>query len=386
MIALFMTVFIDLVGFGIVLPLQPFYAQKLGAAPDVVTLVAASYTAMQFVFAPLWGWLSDRIGRKRVLLFTIAGSCAGYLWLAFADTLVMLFLARAFGGAMAANMGVAHAYVADITPPKDRAGNMGRIGAAAGLGFVAGPAIGGLLAGPDAANPDFQLPFFAAAVFSALAFVAAIVFLRETSAAAGHAAQRTAIRDLWAALARPGLGLILALVFMTPFVFSGIETVLALWSERVLDWGPLRTGYAYAFMGFVAVIVQGLAVGPLVRALGEGRAVACGAVAVLLGAMLVPATGSAVGLYVALGLITGGVCVSGPTLTSLVSHHASAVERGTILGLSQSSAGFGRILGPALSGTVFAGLGPDWPFLCGGLVMVLMLALSLRLIRRGRVL
>ena len=385
MIALFMTVFVDLVGFGIVLPLQPFYAQKLGAAPDVVTLVAASYTAMQFVFAPLWGRLSDRIGRKRVLLFTIAGSCAGYLWLAFADTLVMLFLARAFGGAMAANMGVAHAYVADVTPAADRAGAMGRIGAAAGLGFVAGPAIGGLLAGPDALNPDFQLPFFAAAVFSALAFVAAIVFLRETSTAeVGRAARRTALRDLWATLARPGLGLLLALVFMTPFVFSGIETVLALWSQFALDWGPLRNGYAYAFMGFVAVIVQGFAVGPLTRALGEGRVVAGGAVAVLVGAVLVPATGGAVGLYVALGLIVGGVCVSGPTLTSLVSHHAGADERGAILGLSQSSAGFGRILGPALSGTVFAGLGPDWPFLGGALVMVLMLALSLRLIRRPR--
>ncbi len=126
MIALFMTVFVDLVGFGIVLPLQPFYAQKLGAAPDVVTLVAASYTATQFLFAPLWGRLSDRVGRKPVLLFTIAGSCAGYLWLAFADTLAMLFLARAFGGAMAANMGVAHAYVADVTPPADRARGMGR--------------------------------------------------------------------------------------------------------------------------------------------------------------------------------------------------------------------------------------------------------------------
>ncbi len=384
MIALFMTVFVDLVGFGIVLPLQPFYAQKLGAAPDVITLVAASYTAMQFLFAPLWGRLSDRIGRKRVLLFTIAGSCAAYIWLAFADTLVMLFLARAFGGAMAANMGVAHAYVADVTPPERRAAGMGRIGAAAGLGFVAGPAIGGILAGPDALNPDFQLPFFAAAVFSALAFVAAVVFLREsTDTDAGRTARGTGLRELAAALGRPGLALILVLVFMTPFVFSGIETVLALWSERALGWGPALNGYAYAFMGLVAVVVQGFAVGPLTRAFGEGRVVAGGAAAVLVGAALVPATGGAVGLYVALGLITGGVCVTGPTLTSLVSHHAGAGERGAILGLSQSSAGLGRILGPALSGTVFVGLGRDWPFLCGAMVMAVMLILSFRLIRKS---
>ncbi len=380
-----MTVFVDLVGFGIVLPLQPFYAQTLGAAPEVVTLVAASYTAMQFVFAPVWGRLSDRIGRKRVLLFTIAGSCAGYLWLAFADTLAMLFLARAFGGAMAANMGVAHAYVADVTPPADRARGLGRIGAAAGLGFVAGPAIGGLLAGPDPIDPNFQLPFFAAAAFSALAFVAAIVFLRETSAAeAGRTTRGAGLRELRASLGRPGLAPLLALVFMTPFVFSGIETVLALWSERALGWGPERNGYAYAFMGLVAVMVQGFAVGPLTRTLGEGRVVAGGAAAVLLGAALVPATGDAAGLYVGLGLITGGVCVSGPTLTSLVSHYAGAGERGAILGLSQSSAGLGRVLGPALSGAVFAGLGRDWPFYCGAMGMALMLVLSVRLIRRGR--
>jgi DHA1 family tetracycline resistance protein-like MFS transporter len=385
MIALFMTVFVDLVGFGIVLPLQPFYAQKLGAAPDVVTLVAASYTAMQFVFAPVWGRLSDRIGRKRVLLFTIAGSCAGYLWLAFAESLVMLFLARAFGGAMAANMGVAHAYVADVTPGADRAGAMGRIGAAAGLGFVAGPAIGGLLAGPDAVNPNYQLPFFAAAGFSALAFIAAVVFLRETSAAeAGGAMRRSAFQVLWTAIVQARLRLILALVFMTPFVFSGIETILALWSDHTLGWGPERNGYAYAFMGFVAVVVQGFAVGPLTRALGEGRVVACGAVAVMAGAVLAPVAGGAAGLYIALGLITGGVCVTGPTLTSLVSHYAGANERGTVLGLSQSSAGLGRILGPALSGTVFARMGPDWPFLAGALVMALMLALSLVLVRRPR--
>ncbi len=137
-------------------------------------------------------------------------------------------------------------------------------------------------------------------------------------------------------------------------------------------------------MGFVAVMVQGFAVGPLTRGLGEGRVVAGGAVAVMLGAILAPVMADAFGLYVALGLIVGGGCVSGPTLTSLVSHHAGADERGAILGLSQSSAGLGRILGPALSGTVFAGLGRDWPFLCGALVMVLMLVLSLRLIRRGR--
>ena len=154
--ALLLPVFVDLIGFGIVLPLQPFYAQAYGASPGTVTLVAASYTAMQFVFAPLWGRLSDRVGRKPVLLATSAGACIGYLALAHTDSLLGLFLARAFGGAMAGNIGVAHAYMAELVGPDRRARAMGRVGAAAGLGFVAGPAIGGLLSGPDPANPELS--------------------------------------------------------------------------------------------------------------------------------------------------------------------------------------------------------------------------------------
>jgi len=380
-IVLFLTVFIDLVGFGIVLPLQPFYAQSFGATPDVITLVAASYTLTQFLFAPVWGRLSDRVGRRPVLLVTIFGTFIGYLWLAFTDSLLMLFLARAFGGAMAANIGVAHAYVADVTPPDTRARGMGRIGAASGLGFVAGPAVGGLLAGADPINPDFQLPFFAAAAFSAVAFLVALRFLPETV----DIATRNAARDdrrgratvFIDAIGRPGLPLLVMLVFMTPLVFSGVETVLALWSERALGWGPQQNGYMYGFMGLIAVAVQGLAIGPLIKTIGERRAVAAGALCVLTGALLLPsATGYGV-VMAALGLIVVGVCISGPSLTSIISRHAGSHERGSLLGVSQSAAGLGRILGPALSGTVFAGLGRDWPFYLGAVVMALMFLLSL---------
>lgn len=383
MFALFLVVFVDLVGFGIVLPLQPFYAQSFGAAPETVTLVAAGYTLAQFLFAPLWGRLSDRVGRRPVLLGTVFGSILGYLWLAFSDSLAMLFLARAFGGAMAGNIGVAHAYVADVTPPEARAGGMGRIGAAAGLGFVAGPAVGGILAGPDAANPDFRLPFFAAAAFSAAALVLAAGFLRESvpprlrdPAGAGAPGR---LRFAGAALERPRLRLLLALVFLTPFVFSGIETVFALWSERALAWGPERNGYAYGYMGLVAVVVQGLLVGPLARALGERRLVVVGAAAVLAGAAWLPSAAGWPGVMGALGLIVSGVCISGPSLTSLLSQQAAAGERGALLGLSQSSAGLGRILGPASSGLVFSAWGRDWPFYCGAMVMAVMIALGARL-------
>ena len=386
MLVLFFTVFIDLVGFGIVLPLQPFYAQKFGAAPEIITLVAASFTLTQFLFAPVWGRLSDRIGRRPVLLVTIFGTFVGYLWLALTDSLVMLFMARAFGGAMAANIGVAHAYVADVTTPENRSRGMGRIGAAAGLGFVTGPAIGGLLAGPDPIHPDFQFPFLAAAVFSAAAFILAVFFLRETvdreARAAATALNGSRITALIDALSRPNVGLLLLLVMMTPFVFSGIETILAIWTERALAWGPEQNGYVYAFMGFVAVFVQGLLIGPLTRKFGEKRLILGGAVAVFLGALWLPWGTGFAGVMGPLGLIVIGVCMSGPSLSSLISQHAAVHERGRLLGVSQSSAGLGRIMGPALSGAAFAGLGADSPFYIGAIVMIVMFTLSMGIPRR----
>ncbi len=387
MLVLFFTVFIDLVGFGIVLPLQPFYAQKFGAAPEIITLVAAGFTLTQFMFAPVWGRLSDRIGRRPVLLITIFGTFIGYLWLALTDSLLMLFVARAFGGAMAANIGVAHAYVADVTGPDDRSRGMGRIGAAAGLGFVTGPAIGGLLAGPDPVNPDFQFPFLAAAAFSAAAFILAIFFLRETvdrdarkAAAALTGSRIAAFRD---AFSRTNVGLLLLLVMMTPFVFSGIETILAIWTEHILAWGPEQNGYMYAFMGLVAVFVQGLLIGPLTRKFGEKRLIGGGAVAVFLGTLWLPWGMGYAGIMGALGLIVIGVCMCGPSLSSLISQHAAVHERGRLLGVSQSSAGFGRIMGPALSGTAFAALGADSPFYIGAIVMIVMLVLSFRIAGRS---
>jgi multidrug resistance protein len=385
-LVLFFTVFIDLVGFGIVLPLQPFYAQKFGATPDVITLVAASFTLTQFLCAPVWGRLSDRIGRRPVLLITIFGTVIGYLWLALTDTLIMLFVARAFGGAMAANIGVAHACVADMTQPEERSRGMGRIGAAAGLGFVAGPTIGGLLAGPDPVDPNFQLPFLAAAAFSLLAFILAVFFLRETvdrkardAAAALKGSRLAALRD---ALARPNVGLLLLLVAMTPFVFSGIETILAIWTEFALAWGPEQNGYLYAFMGFTTVIVQGLMIGPLTRLYGEKRLIGGGAVSIFLGALWLPWTTGYADIMGALGLVVFGVCMCGPSLTSLISQHAADHERGRLLGVSQSSAGLGRILGPALSGVAYSGLGPSAPFLVGAAVMVVMFTLSLGIARQ----
>ena len=383
--ALLLTVFVDLIGFGIVLPLQPFYAQAFGASPGTVTLVAASYTAAQFAFAPVWGRVSDRIGRKPVLLATSLGACLGYVWLAHTDTLEGLFLARAFGGIMAGNIGVAHAYVADVVPADRRAGAMGRVGAAAGLGFVVGPAIGGLLAGPDPLKPDFASPFLFAAGIAALAFVLTAILLRESAGSGQRArARASASGRVWHRVREAGIAPLLLLVFSSPFVFAGIETVFALWSEARFGWGPTRNGYMYTYMGAVAVLVQGVAVGPIARRAGERYTVAAGMGMTMTGCLILPAAGGTAGIMAGLGLIVAGVSVCGPSLSSLISQRARAHERGTLMGISQSSAGLGRILGPALSGSIFAGLGQDWPFLLGAAVMCAAAALAIGLALRDR--
>lgn len=389
MVVLFFVVFIDLVGFGIILPLQPFFAKQLGAADSVVTLVAASFTAAQLIFAPFWGALSDRIGRRKVMLITIAGTALGYFWLAFADTLLMLFLARFFGGAMAANMGVAQAYVADISTPDMRARRMGRVGAAAGLGFVAGPAIGGLLAGSDPANPAVHIPFLTAGAASAIAFFLAIFVLKDTGTATGKTAQKgdesiaRGVMSVYGRAGRNQLYLLIGLMFVTPFVFTGVETTLALWTARVLSWGAEQNGWLYTYMGAVAVVAQGLVVGPLVGRLGERRAITLGAAAAALGALSLPFAGGFGGLMAGLGLIVFGVSISGPSLNSLVAGYAPPDKVGRTMGMAQRSAGLGRVAGPASSGLGFEHLSRDWPAFSGAVVLAV-LSLAARALIRGR--
>lgn len=382
--ALLLTVFIDTVGFGIVLPLLPYFAERYGAQPGIIPLLATVYSFTQFLMAPVWGRLSDRIGRRPIILMTLAGIVLGYLWLSVAGSLLMLFLARAFTGAMAANAGVLHAYVADVTTVQDRARGMGRMGAAHGLGFVMGPAIGGLLAGSDPANPNLQLPFLIAAALSAIALGIGWFQVRETVSEQTRQFARnrvgtrlTAFRD---ALGRPQLGLLLMLLMMTPFVFAGVESVFVVWSNHQLGWGPAENGWLYAFMGVVAVTVQALVVGRLARWIGEHRAVRVGAVMIGAGVVILPFMTGYWGLCVAFLLIVGGVCINNPSLNSLISQQVGEEERGRMLGISQSCSALARIIGPVWVGFAYATFGPDWPFLAGALVMVAMFMLSLRIV------
>lgn len=383
MLILFFIVFIDLIGFGIIIPLLPFYAEYFQASPATVGLVMATYSLAQFAAAPFWGRLSDRIGRRPVLLFSLAGAVLAYVWLGFAQSLFVLFAARALGGFMAGNISAAFAYIADITTPANRAKGMGVIGAAFGLGFIAGPAIGGVLAGSDPLNADYRTPALAAAALSLTAFTIALFTLKESLSVEirARAAAKTPKRR-WAqfkeAMARPHMGLLIVLAFLATFVFSGMETTFAMWSRRQFGWGPEQNGYLFAFVGIISAAIQGGMVGKLARRFGESRLVLHGSVLLCSGLALIPFSSSLPILLGAMVLLGIGFSIMTPSLNSLISLQAGEEEQGGVMGVTRSATTLARVLGPAWAGMLFSFLGKDWPYFGGALIMAVVVYLGVR--------
>ncbi len=388
MTILFLIVFIDLVGFGVIIPLLPFFAEHFAASPSTVGLLMASYSLGQFIAAPFWGRLSDARGRRPILLITLAGGAISYVLLGYADSLLMLFAARILGGFMAGNISTAFAYVADITAPENRARGMGVIGAAFGLGFIAGPAIGGILAGPDPLNANYQLPAFAAAGLSMMALLMALFKLKESlsadlrnSLAAKPPQQRA--QQFGQALARPNVGIILILSFLATFVFAGMETTFAMWSERRFDWGPQQNGYLFAFIGILSAIIQGGLVGRLVNKFGEANLIVQGSLALALGMLVIPFASSLATLLVAMAVIAYGFSVINPSLSSLISRQVGPEEQGGMMGVSRSATTMARVIGPIWAGFLFAMMGMDWPYYGGTLVMIVVVVLAYRRLSPG---
>ena len=388
---LFLIVFIDLVGFGVIIPLLPFYGEHFGATPAQVGLLMAAYSFTQFLAAPLWGRLSDRIGRRPVLLATLAGSIVCYVWLGFADTLWMVFAARLVGGAMAGNISAAYAYVADITDPSNRAKGMGIIGAAFGLGFIFGPAIGGILAGPDPLAADYRTPALASAALSAVAFILASLILKESLSPEARArAAAISAPNRWrrfrTAAARPSVGVLFAVSFLATFVFAGMETTFAMWSFRTFGWGPEQNGYLFAFVGFLSAAIQGGLIGRLAKRFGEGNLVVIGSATLAVGMLMIPLSTSLAPLVGAMVIVAFGFSLMSPALNSLISLQVGPDLQGGIMGVARSVTTLARVIGPGWAGAIFYYVGKDWPFFGGTIIMaavVLLSIVSLRMIARA---
>lgn len=383
MLILFAIVLIDLIGFGIVIPLLPFYGTRFGASPLEVTLLMATYSFFQLFMSPLWGRLSDRHGRRPILLLSLAGSVASYLWLGFADTLWMLFAARAIQGTCAGNIAAAQAYIADVTTPENRAKGMGLIGAAFGFGFIIGPALGGALAGPDPAAPALSAPAFLAAGLSALAFLGAIFLLKESlPPQARNTARRSRFDAIAEALRRPNLRFLILVFFVIIFAFAGMETTFALWASRQFGWGAAQVGYVLTFVGVLSAVIQGGLIGRLTRRFGEERVLITGTSAIVLGLLAIPLSTHLSILLVATALLAVGMGMTQPSINSLISRLAAAHEQGEVMGAAQSAGSLARILGPAFAGVLFGTVGRNAPYVAGAVLMALVVLLSLRLLRR----
>jgi DHA1 family tetracycline resistance protein-like MFS transporter len=383
MLTLFLIVFVDLVGFGLMVPLLPFYGEHFHASPTAVGMLMATYSLAQFVTAPLLGRLSDRHGRRPVLIASLAGAVASYVWLATADSLWTLFAARALAGAMAGNIATAFAYVADVTTPANRAKGMGMIGAGFGLGFIFGPALGGLLSGSDPSTANYVLPSFASAALSATALVLTVIALPESLPAATRAENARRVRtgrwqQLQHALSQPAIARVIALAFLSTFVFAGMETTFAMWSRRRFGWGPEQNGYLFALVGIVSAVVQGGLVGRLARRVGEGQLIVAGSVALAAGMLVVPFVPQVPLLAVAMAVVAAGFALLSPSLSSLLSLNVAASEQGAMMGVSRSAMTLARIIGPGWAGWIFAVIGKDSPFYSGALVMAVVVLLAAR--------
>jgi MFS family permease len=374
LVIIFVTVFIDLIGFGIIIPLLPFYATTFGASAFVVGALSMSFSLMQFLFAPLWGRLSDVIGRRPVILIGLMGSAVSYLAFGLAHSLPLLFVARCLAGVAGANIPTAQAFIADSTTLENRAKGMGLVGAAFGLGFIFGPAIGGFMS-----RWGYQAPALFASALSFANFIAALALLPESLPVSRRGAVRKSgrLKALERALARPRLPAVMLAFFLVVTAFSSFESMFALYAQARFGYGASTIGYLFAWVGVVLTIVQGLLVGRAVRRLGEHR-LAPAAIALLsagLGVVALVSTEPA--LVLTMAVIAVGMGFQSPSMLSVISQLADPADQGGTLGVSQSLGSLARIVGPLWGGFVFDRFGHTMPFFSASGLMAVAWLVSL---------
>jgi multidrug resistance protein len=352
-------VLIDLIGFGIVLPLLPLYAERFGASVSTVGLLTASYALAQFVFAPIWGRVSDRVGRRPVILLALVGTVAASLTMGLADALWLLFLARVVDGISGASYAAAQAYIADVTTPEERAHGMGMIGAAFGLGFILGPALGALFA-----LIDPRAPFFAAAALAAGNLLLAYRRLPEPERhVSGSPAPRRSL--LRRALGDGRLAPFVWLALLGNLGFVAMETTFALFAERRFDFGLEAVGLVFAYIGIVSAIVQGGLVRRVTRRYGEPRVMVAGLALTGVALALLPACYHLWELLPVLLLLAGASGLALPTITAGFSRRARADEQGGMLGILASAGGLARIVAPPIGTALLQHVGLAAPYLMG---------------------
>ena len=365
---LFATMFLVMVGFGIIIPVIPFYVEEMGASPTQLGLLMATYSFMQLIFAPMWGRISDRIGRKPVIMIGIFGLALSFLLMALSTQLWMLFAARIIGGFLsAANMPTVMAYVADITSEENRGKGMGIIGAAIGLGFVFGPAVGGVFS-----QISLNMPFYIAAISSFITFFLVFFLLKESLSADSRNESATRKRAFRKELQGPRSILFFLQLFVS-LSLAGLEATFAYYAAIKAGLGPVQLGYIFMIMGLVGAIVQGGFVGRLTKKYGEGTVIQLGIVVSALGFGLILFIDSFLTAAIFLSIFGIGNGLIRPSVSSLLTKE-SATGFGSTTGLLSSFDSLGRIVGPPLGGLLFT-VAVGLPFISGIILSVIALLL-----------
>ncbi len=364
LLILFSVVVLDLIGFGVVVPILPFYAKQFGATGTVLGLLLMSYSGMQFLFSMVWGKISDRIGRKPVLLFTMAGSCVSLVLLGLANSLTLLFIGRILSGMFAANIGIASAYVTDVTTEKDRSKGMGLIGAAFGIGFLLGPALGGVLS-----RNSYHLPILTAAALTGLNLIYASFRLREPEK---HTKSSEKIETK--VLSNPKVLRLCVTYFLFTLSVNQLEAVFAFFMMDRFRYDAIHVAWILALMALIMILVQGVLIRPLTVRFGEKTLTLVGSFLLLASFFAVPFSPTIALLLIPLSGASLGRGLSQPALMSLVSKQTTTNLRGSVMGTFQASASLARVFGPLLAGFLYD-RAQAFPFYFAGVLMLGVLSL-----------
>lgn len=382
LIVLFITLMIIMMGFGMVIPVLPFLIEAFGASGSQLGMLMAIYALMQLIFSPVWGKISDRVGRRPVMLFGLVGNGLSMLLMGLANSIWMLFAARALAGLLAsATMPTAYAYVSDTTSEEDRGAGMGIIGAALGVGMVLGPGFSGVLA-----ENSLSLPFFAGAFLSLFAIAAVYFFLpeslpedeRETTTKIDIKAQ---FGEMWQSLWGP-IGFLLVMAFLISFGLTNFEGIFGLYMAHRFDYGPKQVGLILTLIGVISAVVQGVLTGPATRKFGEANVVKVSLIGSAIGFLLMLWAFNVPTVLLTVAFFVFSNAMMRPGVSSLISKRAT-IGQGVAMGLNNSFMSLGRVVGPVLAGAVFD-IDIHLPYLTGALVTGLGFVLCLFLLRSDK--